>query len=76
LSTCFLLEYYTTSLDECCPTSLDRVVVSSSRVGCPGLPSDVVEYAGGTEKSIAPMLKTGQPRRCYVPTAFDLCCRI
>ena len=58
------------SLDEWCPTSLDRVVGSSSRVGCPGLPSDAVEYAGGTEKSRAPVPKHGQPRRCFVPTAF------
>ena len=51
-------------------------MVSSSRVGRPGLPSDAVEYAGGRVKSTAPVPKPGQPRRCFDPTAFELCSRI
>ena len=67
----FLLENFTASLDECCPTSLDRVVVSYSRVGCPALPSDEVDYAGGTVKSTAPVLKPGKTRRCFGPTVLN-----
>ena len=51
-------------------------MASSSKIGCSGLPRDTVEYASRTDKSTVQLPKPGQTRRCFVPTVFELCCRI